>query len=235
MFKKLFNSVQISIASNLIYLYTKFCFITARKQYINKELFDSVSTDNTPVIYNCWHGRLYIVPQIKPKNKTVKCIVSNNKDGEIIARVLHKNGFQTIRGSSNKKPINGKGYNKDKQGAKVIVEAIRALKNNISIGLIPDGPKGPNQKFKANSLAIAVKSGAKILTFSYSTTKPITFNSWDNFMLPKPFSKIVVIFGEFYTIEKDSTAEQLERYSKMIENNLNLIQDEADRLCDMKK
>lgn len=224
------KSLKIEIISWVIFLVTKFCYFTSKKEFINRELFDSVSDNENPVIYACWHGRLYIVPQIRPKGKKVKCIISNNFDGEIIARVVRKSGFFTIRGSSNKMP-DGRVDFKDKKGMQVLRSGVKALKQGYSLGITPDGPKGPAHKFKSNSLYIASLSGARILTFTFSATNPIIFKSWDNFMLPRPFSKITVIFGEFFEIEKNITKEGLEKHGKAIENNLNKITDEADKLC----
>lgn len=225
------KSFLYEIASWVIFVFARFCYLTSRKEFINKELFDSVADKGVPIIYTCWHGRLFIVPHIRPKDKDVDCIVSNNKDGEIIARVLKKCGFGAIRGSANKTKKEGVLFTKDKGGMQVIRSGVKALRLGTSLGLTPDGPRGPANKFKSNALNMAMLSGAKILTFSFSSTNPFVFNSWDKFMIPLPFSKIVIIFGEFFEVERNLSKEDLEKCSSKIENNLNKITVKADNMC----
>lgn len=230
----LFSKILYGFASWIIYLVAKFSYATCKKEFVNKELFDSVAGEDVPVIYACWHGRLYIVPHIRPSQKNVNCIVSNSKDGDVIANVLKRHGFGVIRGSSNKTKKEGVLFTKDKGGMQVIRQGVRDLRKGVSLGITPDGPRGPANKFKVNALNMASLSSAPILTFAFSSTRPIIFNSWDKFMIPKPFSKITVVFGEFFHIDKTASKEDLEECGQRIEDNLNKITLEADEFCGLK-
>jgi len=161
---------------------------------------------------------LVIVALIRPYEKNVAAVVSRHKDGEVIARALKKSGFSLIRGSTNRKADERPDRpSKDRGGMQALRESIRFLKKGYGIGITPDGPRGPNQIYKTNALTLAAMSGAPILPLAYSCNRGLVFNSWDKFMIPTPFSKIVIIFGNLQKIDKGASKEDIEKYGKLIE------------------
>ena len=188
---KLFKNNVISFLIPLVgYYVLKFIYLTLKKEFIIK---GSIA-ENEPIIISCWHGELGMPPFFMIKKLRAKkanyMIISEHKDGEYIAKVMQKIGHQAIRGSSTR------------GGARVLLQAIKALKEGKDIAITPDGPNGPRHSVADGIVVISQKSGAKIVAVGFKATRFWQFNSWDKFILPKPFSKITFFASEPFSLEK---------------------------------
>ncbi len=148
----------------------------------NKKVFHHPKVLNDKVyIVTFWHGELLMQPfnyqKLKPKGK-VSGIISEHKDGEAIAKTVEYLGIYSIRGSSTR------------GGTKALINAIKELKAGDDIAITPDGPRGPRHSIANGIVAISQKTNAKILAFNCKPTKYWQFNSWDKFIVPKPFGTI---------------------------------------------
>lgn len=85
-------------------------------------------------------------------------------------------------------------------------------------------------RINSNLVAMAERTGSPIIPVSYSVANSTIFNSWDRFMLPRPFSKGVILFGKNFIVPKDSDQAMRESMRRMVEDELNRITHEADRL-----
>jgi lysophospholipid acyltransferase (LPLAT)-like uncharacterized protein len=141
---------------------------------------DSKISDDQAVVV-CWHGELLISPQIYRKyhpNQKSSGIISRHFDGEIIARILQYFHINPLRGSSRK-------------GAKqVLLESFRALKKGDDLLVTPDGPRGPRHQISDGAIALASKANAPIWAVNYKPKSYWQLNSWDRFVIPKPFTHI---------------------------------------------
>lgn len=134
-----------------------------------------------PFIVAFWHGELLMQPFLYKKFRgrhKISVMISEHFDGEIIARIISFFGFSTVRGSSSK------------GGARVLIEAIKTLKEGEDIAITPDGPRGPRHSVADGIVALAQKTNSKIVVFNYQSTNFWQLKSWDKFVVPKPFSKI---------------------------------------------
>jgi len=166
-------------------------------------------------IYCSWHQRLsYLVRYLRSRNVTA--MVSQSRDGDYVAEVMRRFDIKTIRGSSTR-------------GAqRALVAIIRRLKSGESAGMVADGPLGPAREAKIGSIIMAYKTGIPIIPLSWSADRCWVINSWDRFMIPKPFARVVVCCGEPIWIPSDTDGDQLEEYRKLYEDRLN----ECTRWCD---
>lgn len=112
------------------------------------------------------------------KEPRVKALISPHFDGKLISKTLNFFGFESLSGSSNKNP------------ARVLIQAIKSLKEGYDIGITPDGPKGPRHSVADGIIIMAQKTSAKILLVEIKPTKYWKLNSWDKFVIPKPFGTI---------------------------------------------
>ncbi len=112
------------------------------------------------------------------KNPRVKALISPHFDGKLIAKTINFFGFDSLSGSSDKSP------------ARVLIQAIKSLKEGYDIGITPDGPKGPRHNMADGIIIMAQKTSAKILLVEIKPTKYWKLNSWDKFVIPKPFGTI---------------------------------------------
>ncbi|MGB9668723.1 MAG: lysophospholipid acyltransferase family protein [Thermosulfidibacteraceae bacterium] len=155
-------------------------FATLRIVEINREVFDSKKAH---IIYGFWHNRF--VPLIHlHRNSGIYIMVSPSRDGDFIAWILERFGFRTIRGSTYKRVIGG------------TKELLGLLRRGERVAILLDGPRGPRYTVSPGLLKILDKLKVEIMPVTAEYTKYIRFNSWDRFMLPLPFSKVYVCYGE---------------------------------------
>jgi len=141
-----------------------------------------------PIIVACWHGDLFYLPylylQLRGK-PNAKVIISEHFDGQIIAKITEFFHISTIHGSTTR------------GGAKVLINALRTLKDGTDLGITPDGPKGPRHEIVADGIVtLAQKANVKVITLSCVPRSYWQFKSWDRFTIPKPFTKL-----DFYASE----------------------------------
>ncbi|MGE4526851.1 MAG: lysophospholipid acyltransferase family protein [Rhodospirillaceae bacterium] len=168
-------------------------------------------------IYAFWHARLPLMwafPGVVRGRTHV--LISAHRDGRLIARVMERLGLHVVTGS------------KSKGGAQALLGMIRLLKRGECIGITPDGPRGPRMRVQMGTIALARASGAPILPITFSTRRCRFLGSWDRMQMPLPFSRGVYVFGEPLVVPRE--AENLEAYRLLLEERLNAITAEADRL-----
>jgi lysophospholipid acyltransferase (LPLAT)-like uncharacterized protein len=153
------------------------------------------------VLLCCWHQQFFSA--IKHfKNYAVyrpSLMISKSNDGDIIARIAEKTGWHTVRGSSSK------------NGSLALKEMIACLIKTGLAGHILDGPQGPAGIVKAGVVSLASSAGAAVVPFYTSADRAWYFNSWDRFMLPKPFARVTLRFGEMLEISTGANEEEFER------------------------
>ena len=172
-------------------LYVLFVYKTSTIDLKNRKNIDRLFKKNESFIYAFWHDQLLICPLTWQSEFEIKVLISKHRDGDIIARLISKLGFQSIRGSTHKS-----GKTKNKGGLTSARQMIKSLKNGISIGISPDGPKGPRHKVSDGILSISRLSNSSILPVGIGFKKKWVLNTWDKFIIPKPFNQITIIWGE---------------------------------------
>ncbi len=159
------------------------------------------------VLLCTWHQQFFPVIRHFQNYKVFNpCImISQSSDGEIVAGVAERSGWKTVRGSSSK------------GGRKALKEMISNLKQSKLATHIVDGPKGPPGKVKAGAIRLAHATDSAIVPFSILAEKAWYFNSWDKFLLPKPFAKVVLHFEKMIKFDKTEDEESFERQRQQLE------------------
>lgn len=189
------------------FLLLRFIYGSSRKKFVIKgEMPDE------PVIIACWHGELGLPPFFMMyklrKNRKNFMMISEHKDGELIARTMKYIGHDAVRGSSSR------------GGAKALLNAIKKLKEGYDIAITPDGPRGPRHQVADGIVAIAQRQKCKIVAVGFEASRYWQFNSWDKFTLPKPFSTITFYASEPFSIDGMEKEEAKQ-----------LIHDKLERAC----
>lgn len=206
-----------NLISFLVYWYARLVGASTRWNIYGKEKCLKIWDKEETIILISWHGRALMLPYFWNRYKPINALVSLHQDGRLIARLLQKFGIGIIGGSSNE---NARG---------AAMGLMHSLQKNESIAIIPDGPVGPNMKMSMSPLYFAQKSGKPIFGMTYSVKKSkIITKSWDDMMIPFPFSKGVCKLTEPFYIPKDATVEDMEKYRQQIEDSLNKMTYEAD-------
>ena len=177
-------------------LYVYIVYISSQKTFINKDSFDKLILENKSFIYALWHDQLLLSPFTWQTKNRIDILISKHKDGDIIADLIKYHGFNSIRGSTN-----NPSKEKEKNTISSIRKIIKTLKANVSIGITPDGPRGPRHKVSEGTINIARISNKKILPMALAYKEQWVLNTWDKFIIPKPFNKICIVWGDPIDIE----------------------------------
>jgi lysophospholipid acyltransferase (LPLAT)-like uncharacterized protein len=167
-------------------------------------------------IYCSWHQRILFHPYYLSKRR-VTVMVSQSRDGEFAARLVNSLGLKDVRGSSTRGGI----------GA-LIKLTQKILNGEANGGMIVDGPLGPARIAKMGAVILAKKSNAPLIPIMWGTDRCWVINSWDRFIIPKPFAKIVYCHAEPIWVPESASDDDLERCRKLLENSLNT----AAKWCD---
>lgn len=119
-------------------------------------------------------------------------LVSLSRDAEPVAKALDHLGIKTIRGSK----ANARKRDKNKGGSKAIASALRLLKANGTLCVTPDGPRGPALQVSPGAPILAQRSGACLVAYALRVSAHRRLRSWDRMILPLPFSRGAVVFGD---------------------------------------
>lgn len=166
-------------------------------------------------IFCFWHEKLLVTALSMRHVEKKAALASPSKDGELISVPLERMGFEMIRGSSNQKSVSS------------VISLLKYLKRGYSLGTPVDGPKGPAHKVKTGLLYLAQKSAVKIIPVGGAyTRKWILRKSWDQFQIPKPFSKIIYALGDPISVTEDMNLEDL---ALRLEREINHLNDIAEQ------
>jgi len=132
-------------------------------------------------------------------------MISQSSDGEIVAGVAKRSGWNPVRGSSSR------------GGREALKKMIANLKETKLAAHIVDGSKGPSGKVKPGAIRLAHVANAVIVPFYISAEKGWHFNSWDKFFLPKPFSKVSLRFGKMIKFDRTKDEENFEKQRHQLE------------------
>lgn len=191
-------------------------FKTTRIETIGFEKVEAIMNSRR-FIFAFWHSRILLVSYLYQGWKGA-ILVSQSRDGEFIARVLQKQGHEPIRGSSTR------------GGLRALSRMIGCIKAQTRPAvIIPDGPQGPRFKVQPGITILAKKSGYPIVPVSYSAEKVKIFNSWDRFLLPYPFTRCRIIYGDPIRVPEDADPSTLADCRLQLEQEMNRITADADR------
>lgn len=157
--------------------------------YGRQQLVDRSAADPR-VVVTLWHGQM--LPIVWAHRQPTAVMISEHRDGEIIARIIGQLGFSAIRGSTSR------------GGARALLEAVRVLKSGTDIAVTPDGPRGPRHSFAPGALLLGFRAGASLIPIVAHVDRKWQLKSWDGFEIPKPFSRVTVVYGTPVEIEAAS-------------------------------
>lgn len=202
----------------LVAWYIRFVRISGRWYVVRGEIPEQFWKSNTPFIMSFWHGRLLMMPLCWDTKKKFHMLISQHRDGQIIARTVKHLGIKTTEGSSSK------------GGAKAFRAILKILAGGEYVGITPDGPRGPRMRATNGVISIAKLSGAPIVPVAYSSTNGLQLNNWDRFLIAWPFSRNVVVWGDPIYIDQKSNAPHQEQQRLQLEAAINAVTNEADNL-----
>jgi len=181
---------------------------TFRIRVINDAPWQDYLHKGGSLLFCCWHQQVF--PTLayirKFRELSPPLMISLSNDGDIGAGIVQRAGWTPVRGSSSK------------GGLKALKQMIRELRRARVAGHIVDGPRGPAGIVKPGIISLALAARAVIVPVSLSADRVWYFNSWDRFMLPKPFAGIRIAFGEMIPLNGAAGKTDVEAWRRQLEN-----------------
>jgi len=189
--------------------------LTIRRDVLHQEHAEKFWNQEKFVIAAFWHQRLLMMPFLPHKGR-VGMMISRHRDGEFIARAVKLFGIDSVRGSTTR------------GGAVALRGMVRFFESGAHLAITPDGPQGPRHVVQRGVIELARLTAAPIIPVAYSASRKKIFNSWDHFILPLPFCKIIYVYGEAIFIPRNLSEKELEEKRLLVEDRLRQVTAEAD-------
>ena len=159
-----------------------------RIQVVHEERWRGLRDSGESYLFVLWHEAL--LPLLwRHRKQGIAIVVSEARDGEYLANFAQKLGYRLIRGSSTR------------GAARALLGAVRALEEGHPVAFTPDGPRGPRREAKQGVVAAAQRAAVRILPIHANADRAWRFASWDQFMLPKPFARVRIAYGEPFLVD----------------------------------
>jgi lysophospholipid acyltransferase (LPLAT)-like uncharacterized protein len=166
-------------------------------------------------IYIFWHE--YILWTLTVRGHcNLAMLLSQHRDGDILARAAHHLGFDVVRGSSRR------------GGATALRELVRKS-GRMNLTITPDGPRGPRRRLAPGPVYLSSRLGLPLVAMGFGYDRPWRFGSWDRFALPRPYSRARAVVSPALHIPPDLDREGVEHYRVEVERLLNQLTAEAER------
>jgi len=162
-----------------------------------------------PLIILIWHNRILAMPVVfkryYSKRKGLLVLTSASRDGAYLSEMVGRFGVGSIRGSSSRR------------GAPALLDLFRALRQGYDLCITPDGPRGPCYKMSAGAILVSQRCKAPLMPLHIEYSSCWRLKSWDAFMIPKPFSKVVVTLMSFIDLDPSDSEEAFEAQRLQVE------------------
>jgi lysophospholipid acyltransferase (LPLAT)-like uncharacterized protein len=188
---------------------------TTRYERSGVEHHDAWIGSGRPAIYVLWHGRL-LPCSYYHRNQGLATLISRHRDGDYIAGVVEGWGFRVVRGSSSR------------GGTGALLQMVRLLRQRVSLAITPDGPRGPRQKMKLGPLYAAQRTGVPLIPVTAGTDSAWWFEGWDRFLVPRPFARIRMAYGEPLFVPPEAGEDAVAALAEELEARLNLLTERVD-------
>lgn len=171
-----------------------------------------------PFIAVFWHSRLLFVGwyfRVYP----LCAMISRHSDGELAADTFGKLGIKAVRGSTSS------------GGATAFRQLFQMIEQGWNAAITPDGPRGPARRLQEGVVSLGQISQRPIIPISFSARHAVRLKSWDRFMVPLPFSRVAMVFGDPILIPRKMDTVTKEKYRISVEEALNRVTDLSDELA----
>ena len=143
-------------------------------------------------------------------------LVSQSRDGDFAAALLHELGFETVRGSSSA------------SGPAGLRGLVRAIGRGEIATITVDGPRGPAKHVAPGVAALSKLSGAWIVPLAAAGSRTLTLPTWDRAQVPLPLCRNYILFGKPLRVTSESGVETTRLH---LARRMNELARQADRLA----
>jgi len=188
---------------------------TLRWESVGESHLENIYKSGNRAIFVFWHGR--IIPATYCwRNRGIVVMTSMNRDGEAIAQCIQRFGYGVARGSSSR------------GGFRALAEMARQIRQGHDAAFTIDGQRGPRYVEKQGPVLLALKTGAAIFCFHISMRHKIQLKSWDEFQIPLPFTKAVLLQAAPIWVPPDASDAHLRDLHQEMQATLDKLRNEGD-------
>jgi len=211
------DKILLVIVPRFYFLCLRLLSLTTRKKILFPERADQFWAKDQKIIAAFWHQRLLMMP-LYPYPGRVGMMSGLHRDSEFIVRAVRRFGIEFVRGSTTRASLSA------------LRGMVRLFRTGATLAVTPDGPQGPIYVVHMGVIELARQTGAPIVPITYSASRKKVFGSWDHFIVPLPFCRVVYMWGEPLFVPRDSGREELEEKRLLLQDRLRQITEEADRV-----
>jgi len=198
-------------------LYIRLVRVTGRWELVNGAVPAAYWDHDKPFLLAFWHSRILMMPYCWRRGQPINMLISQHRDGALIARTVSHFGIDTVSGSTTR------------GGSAALRGMLKALKAGQCVGITPDGPRGPRMRAAEGVVQIARMSGVPVIPVAYSTSRRRLLSSWDRFLVAWPFSRGVIVWGDPIEVPSGASPQVMAEKRQQVEDSLNAITADADR------
>lgn len=191
-----------------------FDLLNLRICYYDRSVDPARPEYNEHVIFSFWHEYISVVlPRWGFTPLTILC--SKHRDGEWVNQTALSAGMNVVRGSTSR-------------GGSAAIRQLKKYGKISSIAMSPDGPRGPRREMALGPIFLASLLGMPVVPVGVGISNPYRLNTWDRFAIPRPFSRVRIVFGPKIYIPRKSSREELEAAKGSVQRLMNSLCDTAE-------
>lgn len=193
------------------------------EKVVGREHVEPLVRSGEPFVPCFWHEHLIVCLRwlVASASETFRpaILISPSVDGDLFEEILRPWPVEVVRGSATR------------TGARALRGLHRSLKRDGgSPVILPDGPQGPPRIAKPGAIMLAQLAGVPIVPMAYGARRAIRLDSWDRLLVPFPFTRAGLVFGEPLTVPRDLSSEGLAEETGRLQSALDRVAFEAERL-----
>lgn len=161
-------------------------------------------------VYSFWH-RCILPATWHYRGRDIGVMTSQSEDGEYIARTIERFGFIPVRGSSSR------------GGARALLEMRKLVEAGHTVAFTIDGPRGPKYVAKPGPVLLAKSTGQPMLVFHYAVDRAWVLDTWDEFIIPMPFARVLLRVSRFIRVAPDADEAAMQRHHQELQEALDRV------------
>lgn len=208
-------SLSVRLAGAGIAGYLRLACATSRGEILQPDFHaQALASPGGAYIGVLWHRNLALPYFFYPGSVRRACLVSRSRDGELLAQILVRLDCRSVRGSSS--ALGGR----SKGGAAALRGMARAAEEGFHLVVTPDGPKGPPERLKPGVVMLGALTGRPIVPLGFALSRFARLSTWDGTLVPLPFGRLVLSYGEPLRVPPDKGPGALEASRAELERRL---------------
>lgn len=212
------KSIKLHFIPLVAYWIVRLLSATLRVRVVGEDRVAALQKEGKGVILASWHGRTFL-PIALFRNRGYWAMVSTSRDGEYQNQLFQRCGINTVRGSSSARGA-----------VQAALTMTKHLKAGATLAHTPDGPRGPSHVVQPGVVFFAQKSGSPIIPCGISAYPRKLMRSWDCYMIPLPFSRVVWLYGEPIYVPAGAKSEEEQRvWAERIGAAITELEERAER------